>query len=186
MSKLETIGKRISVMKEGDTASFVILPSDANWKVWLLFAWLFLWTVSGVIVAANYFTLSNANMKLVLIMWLGFWAYFEFKIGRAFLFRRFGKEKVWIRGGKLFYWRDIAGRGKKLEFDKELIKDLEVIEKNRKDFFASMNESFWVIGGESIVFNYGAKVYRFGIQLPDAEARELVRQVKHALRSQAT
>jgi hypothetical protein len=45
-----------------------------------------------------------------------------------------------------------------------------------------MNESFWVIGGESIVFNYGAKTYRFGIQLPEADARELLRQVKHALR----
>lgn len=181
--KIETIGKRVSVYRDGDVASFVILPSDASWKIYLLFAWLFLWTVSGVIVGANYFTLTNTNMKLVVIMWLGFWAYFEFKIGKAFLFRRFGKEKVWIKGGKLYYWRDIAGKGKKLEFEKDLIKDLEVIEKNKGDFFASMNESFWVIGGESIVFNYGAKVYRLGVQLPEADARELVRQVKHALKS---
>jgi len=182
--KIELIGKRISVLREGDTASFVILPSDASWKIYLLFGWLFLWTVSGVIVAANYFTMPNLNMKLVLIMWLAFWAYFEFKIGKAFLFRRFGKEKIWVKGGRLYYWRDIAGRGKKLEFDKELVKDFEVIEKNKKDFFASMNESFWVIGGESLVFSYGAKTYRLGIQLPEADARELLRQVKHALRAQ--
>lgn len=179
---MELIGKRVSAMKSNDSISFVILPSDANWKIYLLFSWLLLWTVSGIVVAINYYTMPNVNMKLVIIMWLGFWAYFEFKIGKAFLFRRFGKEKVWVKNGRLFYWRDIAGRGKKLEFDKELMKDLEVVDKSKKDFFASMNESFWVIGGESIVFSYGAKTYRFGIQLPEADARELLRQIRHALR----
>ena len=182
MEKLELIGKRVSYLKTGDTTSFVIIPTDANWKIYLLFAWLLLWTISGIIVAANYFIVTNINIKLVLIMWLGFWAYFEFKIGKAFIFRRFGKEKIWVKGGNLFYWRDIAGRGKKLEFDKELIKDLDLVQKNKKDFFAGMNESFWVIGGESIIFNYGAKPYRLGIQLPEEDARELLRQIKFALR----
>jgi hypothetical protein len=180
--KIETIGKRISVYREEDVASFVIMPTDSNWKLYLLFGWLFLWTVSGFIVAANYFTMTNANLKLVIIMWLGFWAYFEFKIGKAFLFRKFGKEKIWVKGDKLFYWRDIVGRGKKLQFEKDLVKDMAVIEKDKKDFFASMNESFWVIGGESIMFDYGSKTYRIGIQLPADEARELVRQVKHAIK----
>ena len=182
MAQPQLIGKRISVLREGDVASFVILPSDSSWKIYLLFGWLFLWTVSGVIVAANYGTMPNANMKIVIIMWMAFWAYFEFKIGKAFLFRRFGKEKVWTKGGKLFYWRDIAGRGKRQEFDRELIRELQVIEKDKKDFFATMNESFWVIGGEIISFEYGAKTYRLGIQLPEEDARELVRQIKHALR----
>jgi len=181
-SKIEVIGKRISVFKDDKVESFVIKPTDANWKTYLLFAWLFLWTVSGCIVAANYFTLQNTNLKLVLIMWMSFWAYFEFKIGKAFLFRKFGKEKIWIKSGKLFYWRDIAGRGKKLEFEKELVKDLDTIEKKKNDFFGFMNESFWVIGGESISFSYAAKIYRLGIQLPEEDARELLRQIKYALR----
>src|SRR2546430_8058303 len=143
MKNIETIGKRISVMKDDDFTSFVILPTDATWKLYLLFTWLFLWTVSGFVVLANYFTLTNTNIKLVVIMWMGFWAYFEFKIGKAFLFRKYGKEKIWIKGGKLHYWRDIAGRGKKQEFEKELVKDLQLIEKKKSDFFAFMNESFW-------------------------------------------
>ncbi|MGZ3864855.1 MAG: hypothetical protein ACXVC6_11215 [Bacteroidia bacterium] len=183
MSKIETIGKRISTLKDEEVASFVIMPTDSNWKLYLLGGWLFLWSVSGCVVLFNYFTLTNTNIKLVVIMWLAFWAYFEFKIFKAFLFRKYGKEKIWIKGGKLFYWRDVAGRGKRLEFDKELIKDLELIEKKKSDFFASMNESFWVIAGESISFNYGAKPYRVGIQLPEEEARELLRRIKHELRS---
>ena len=182
MSKIEVIGKRISVLKEDGVASFVIMPTDANWKLYLLTAWFLLWSVSGCIVAANYFTLTNTNLKLVLIMWLGFWAYFEFTIGKALMFRKYGKEKIWIKGGKLFYWREVAGRGKKLEFEKEMVKDLDMIEKKKNDFFAFMNESFWVIGGESISFKYASKAYLMGLQLPEADGRELLRQIKHALR----
>lgn len=182
MSKIETIGKRISVLKDEEVSSFVVLPTDTNWKLYLLTAWLFLWTVSGCVVLVNYFSVTNTNIKLVVIMWLGFWAYFEFKICKAFLFRKFGKEKIWIKGDKLFYWRDIAGRGKKLEFEKELVKDLAIIEKKKTDFFAFMNESFWIIGGESISFSYASKTYRMGVQLPQEDAKELLRQLKHVLR----
>jgi hypothetical protein len=183
MNKIEIIGKRISVLKDDEVASFVIKPTDANWKTHLLTAWLVLWTVSGCVVAVNYFSLTNTNYKLVVIMWLSFWAYFEFKIGKAFLFRKFGKEKIWVKGDKLHYWRDVAGRGKTLEFEKEVIKDLGLIEKKKNDFFQFMNESFWIIGGECISFNYGTKVYRLGIQLPEEDARELLRQMKFALRA---
>ena len=54
-NKIELIGKRISILKNDEVASFVIAPSDANWKIYLLFIWLFLWTLSGCIVAVNYF-----------------------------------------------------------------------------------------------------------------------------------
>lgn len=117
----------------------------------------------------------------MMVVWLGFWAYFEFRIGKAFLFKKYGKEKIWIKQGKLNYLKDIAGRGKKLEFDIDLIKDLQLIEKNKRDFFQFMNESFWVMGGESISFNYGAKAYRLGLQLNQEDANQLLRQLRQAL-----
>ena len=119
----------------------------------------------------------------MVLIWLGFWAYFEFKIGRAFLFKKFGKEKIWVKGDKFNYWKDVSGRGKKLEFEIELMKDLQLIEKNKRDFFQFMNESFWVMGGESISFMYGAKIYRIGIQLNEDDAKELLKQIKFALKS---
>lgn len=182
-NNIEVIGKRISTLKADGVSSFVIIPTAANWKLYLLFAWLFLWTVSGVVVMVNYFTLTDVNAKIMILVWLGFWAYFEFRTGRTFLFKRFGKEKIWIKNGKFNYWKDIAGRGKKLEFDIELIRDLQLIEKNKRDFFQFMNESFWVMGGETISFGYGAKIYRIGIQLNEEDAKELLKQIKYALKS---
>lgn len=182
-TEIEMIGKRVSVFKSDDVHSYVIQPTDVKWKLHLLFAWFFLWTVSGVIVMVNYFSVPNANIKIIVIVWLAFWAYFEFKIGKAFLFRKFGKEKIWIKKGMFNYWRDVAGKGKKLSFEAGLVKNIQPAEKNKKDFFQFMNESFWVIGGESISFEYGAKIYRMAIQLEEEDARELVRQLKHALRN---
>jgi hypothetical protein len=181
-NNIELIGKRISALKADGVNSFVIKPTDANWKLYLLFAWLFLWTISGVIVLANYVTLANANIKIIVLVWLGFWAYFEFRTGKAFIFKKFGKEKIWVKNGKLNYWKDISGRGKKLEFDIELVKDLQLVEKNKRDFFQFMNESFWVMGSESISFIYGIKTYRMGIQLNEEDAKELLKQLKHAMR----
>ncbi|HEX7412742.1 MAG TPA: hypothetical protein VF411_01765, partial [Bacteroidia bacterium] len=90
--KITLIGNRISTLKADGVSSFVIIPTIANWKLYLLFVWLLLWTVSGIIVIGNYFTLSNSNTKIMMVVWLGFWAYFEFRIGKAFLFKKFGKE----------------------------------------------------------------------------------------------
>ncbi|MHB8258719.1 MAG: hypothetical protein ACYDCN_00260 [Bacteroidia bacterium] len=179
--KITLIGNRISTLKAHGVSSFVIIPTATNWKLHLLFIWLLLWTVSGIIVAGNYFTLTNTNTKIMIVVWLGFWAYFEFRIGRSFIFKKFGKEKIWIKQGKLTYWRDIAGRGKQIAFDKDLIKDLQLIEKNKRDFFQFMNESFWVMGGESISFGYGAKTYRLGVQLNEEDAKELLKQLRQCL-----
>jgi len=180
---IEVIGKRISTLKADGVSSFVIIPTAANWKLNLLLVWLFLWTLSGCIVIGNYFTLTNTNIKLIVIVWLGFWAYFEFRTVRAFIFKKYGKEKIWIKGSTFNYWRDVAGRGKKLEFETDLIKDLQLTVKDKKDFFQFMNDSFWVMGTESISFVYGTKTYRLGVQLNEEDAKELLKQIKHALRS---
>ena len=180
---IQPIGTRISTLKTSDVTSFVIIPTAKNWKVNLLAVWLILWTLSGIAVAANYFTLTNLNTKIIVIIWLGFWAYFEFRTAKAFLFKKLGKEKIWIKNNQLHYWRDIAGRGKQQHFDIDLIKNLQLVEKNKKDFFQFMNDAFWVVGTESISFTYGAKTFQMGVQLDENDAKELLKQLKFALKN---
>ncbi len=179
---MQLIGKRISIFRDKDVFSVVILPTDKKWKTGLLFLWLFAWTVCGVIVAANYFTLTNEKAKIIILVYLAFWAYFEYKIGRAFLFRKYGKEKFWVKNGKVFYQREVYKRGKIHEYDPDLINDPEVIEPNRGNFFIQMQESFWVIGGERLSFKYFSKYRLWGIQLTDDEAMALHKEVKLALK----
>jgi hypothetical protein len=107
--------------------------------------------------------------------------YFEFKIGRAFIFRKFGKENIWLKKGKLFYQKESLGTGKILEFNAELVNNIEITMPKKEDFLAQLNESFWVISGERISFSYGSKTYRFGIQLSEDESNAVLKWFKNAI-----
>jgi hypothetical protein len=118
-----------------------------------------------------------------IIVYLAFWFYFEFKITRAFLWRKFGKEKLWIKHGKLFYQREVSGKGKIAEYDLELVNDLQLIEISHASFADQINQSFWIKGGERLAFQYQAKTVQFGMQLSDEEAREVLKEMKRFIKS---
>ncbi len=174
MESTQALGKRSSLLIKNQIYSLVILPTSEKRKLNLLFLWLMAWSVSGVLVIANYFTLTNENEKTVLIVWLAFWAYFEFKIMRVYMWKRFGKEKLWIKNGTLFYQQDINGRGKIKEYDINLISEFRVLPIKESSFVDSFFQSYWVKGGERIEFNTQQKLQRFGLQLEDDEAKKIV------------
>jgi hypothetical protein len=210
---MQVISERVSILNKDNVFSLVVLPTDKKWKVNLLFIWLMLWTISGVVYISMYINASNEgnfyryqynlafqqgkkevvqslekdinknqNKRLFIIGIIAFWAYFEYKVGKTFLFRKFGKEKLWIKNGKLFYQREINKRGKIKEYDPSLVNELEVLTPNRGDFFVQMQESFWVIGGERLMFRYAAKYVRLGLQLTDSEADKVCKELKKELK----
>ncbi len=183
MEKIQAISKRSSVLIKDQVFSLVILPTDDKKKTNLMFLWLLAWSVSGVIVMANYFTLTQERAKLMLIVWLAFWAYFEFKIIRVFMWKRFGKEKLWVKNGTLLYKQDINGRGKIKEFDLNLISDLAIIELTNGSIADTFSQTFWVKGGERIEFTCQSKVTKFGMQLTDEEANKIIASLNKFLKS---
>ncbi|HSH65075.1 MAG TPA: hypothetical protein VLB84_04575 [Bacteroidia bacterium] len=170
---MEYISKRISIKQKEQELSIVILSTVNKVKRTLLFCWFFLWSASGVIVFTQFFLIPDENTKVALIVWLGFWAYFEYKIFTAFMWRRFGVEKIKLKGNKLFYKRDVAGRGKIKVFEYEFIKDFRIIDKNDSSLMDSLNNSYWVVAGERIAFDYYGKEIKLGLQLDDEEAEGL-------------
>jgi hypothetical protein len=174
---MKVIGERVSILKKDDLLSIVILPKKDNRKLWLMFLWLMAWTVCGIIVFANYFKVTDQNSKLFIIIYLAFWLYFEYKIVRAFVWRRSGKEKLWISEGKVHYQQEINKRGKIREFDFSLIQDLQLIEEEESSFSAVINSSFWIKGGERIVFTCLNKTVRWGMQLETREAKAIIHEI---------
>jgi hypothetical protein len=181
---MKVLGKRVSILEKDNVFSLVILPTADKKKVGILFLWLMAWTVCGIIVFANYFKLTSRDAKLFIIVYLAFWFYFEFKIGRAFLWKKFGKEKLWIKHGKLFYQREVSGRGNIKEYDIQLVNNLRLIELSHASFADQFNKSFWVKGGERLEFDYQAKTVRFGMQLEDDEARTVLTELKQFVKAQ--
>lgn len=125
---------------------------------------------------------KNEKQRLFLIGVLAFWAYYEYRVGRAYFFRKFGHEKIWIKNGYVFFKREINGRGKVKKFDLDFVKDFRLLEQNKADIFQSFSRSFWTLAGESLAFDYHSKTIPFGIQLDEGQAKEACEAMKRALK----
>lgn len=174
---MKVIGDRISILKKDNLLSIVILPTTHKTKLNLMFLWLLAWSVSGIIVLANYFRISDPDQKLFIVVFLSFWAYFEFNIVRAFIWKKFGKEKLWIQDGILHYQREINKKGQIKEYNLDLISPLSIIELKPSRFADTINQSFWVKGGERIEFASQSALVRLGLQISDKEAKQIVAEV---------
>ncbi len=179
---MKVISPRVSIIEKDNVFSLVILPTTDKRKLFILFLWLLAWTVCGLIVFGNYFNITNHDAKIFILVYLSFWAYYEFKISRAFIWKKYGLEKLWIKKGKLQYQREIAGKGKIKEFDLELVTDLELIEVSGTSFADTINQSFWIKGGERLEFHCQSKVVRFGMQLSDEEAMIVYKALRNFLK----
>jgi hypothetical protein len=178
---MKVIGKRISILKKENLLSIVILPTTDKKKLTLLFLWILAWTTCGIIVFINYFKLLDENIKLFTIGYLSFWFYFEYTIVKAFIWKKFGKEKLWIQDGLINYQKEINKKGKIQTFNIGLIENLSLVEINPTSFMDTINQSFWVKGGERIEFKSQAKTIRLGMQITDEEALLLIKEINSAL-----
>ncbi|MCU0361263.1 MAG: hypothetical protein MUF75_11200 [Bacteroidia bacterium] len=178
---MKILGERISIVKKQNLLSIVILATNDKRKLAMMFLWLLAWSVCGVIVMINYFQISNEKAKLFLLIYLSFWAYFEVSIVRAFIWRKYGKEKLWIKDGILHYHREINGKGKVKEFQPELIREFKILDVRPSNLIDSLNQSFWVRGGERLEFLHQAKTIRLGMQISDEQARTVFNEMKDFL-----
>ena len=182
MENLQVIGKRSSVSIKDKTFSLVILPTDDKKKTMLLFAWLLAWSVSGIIIMANYFTLTNEKAKMMILVWLAFWAYFEYKIIKVFTWKRFGKEMLWIKNGTLHYQQNTNGKGKIEKYDLNLVSDWKLIEVEAANFSDNFNQTFWVKGGERIEFTCQGKAVKLGMQLSNEDAKVILKLIEKTVK----
>lgn len=178
---MKVIGDRISVIKKEGLLSIVILPTTDKKKLGLMMLWLMAWTICGLIVLANYFKVQDQSSKLFIIVYLSFWAYYEFKISRAFIWKKWGKEKLWVQKGILHYQREIQKKGKVKEYNIDLINDLKLIETNDNNFSDFIGQSFWIKGGERIELSYQAKTISFGMQLKTEEANIILKEIQEII-----
>jgi len=175
---MKLLGERISIVKKQSLLSIVILATNDKRKLAMLFLWLLAWSVCGVIVMINYFQITNEKAKLFLIIYLSFWIYFEVSIIRAFIWRKFGKEKIWIKDGIFRYQREVNGKGKIKEFTPDLMREFKILDVRPSNLIDSLNQSFWVRGGERLEFMHQTKTQRFGMQISDEQARNVFNEIK--------
>lgn len=164
---------RVSYRRTKDATTVVVSARVEKWKEALLVAWVLAWTVSGGFFIAELFNDPSEDQRLYLIILLSFWLYFEVRIGKAMFWRLFGMEFIRLKDGTLTLKKSMKKLGKAQDYFIDNIRDLAVIERADHSISKQFDSSFWVIGGETVKFDYMGKEIRFGRQLKNEEAKQL-------------
>lgn len=175
MSDVKNISERISYKKHPDFITLVISPRLEEKKQLLLSFWFFAWTFCGLVFISQLFFAKTQEFIISLIVMISFWAYYEYRIGYVWMWRRKGVELIKLEDGKMTYKRSLRSMGKAYDFYVDNIRNFGFVEIKPTSFGAVMSNSFWVIGGERLRFEYQNKEVKIGIQLSDEEADKLRR-----------
>ena len=182
------IGDRISTEDHSDYTTIIIFPKLQRWKEWLLTLWVVGFTFIGAVMIyllmGGIYTLNVVSdnveniydQQLVyLIVFLGFWAYFEFKTVKALLWYKFGKELIRIDRDALSIKRSILSYGKSHRYFFENIKNFHQPKNDDTNFAQFFENAYWSLGTDALAFDYFTKGKSFGRKLDEKTARLLMR-----------
>lgn len=174
--------KRIKIVQDKQITSLEIVPENDTTKTNLLLAWLVLWTICGMIIFSQFFSNMSREEKLLMAVWMAFWAYFEYKIGSTYLWRKNGSEKIIISSDTLDYSITVSGKTTEKKFPLNAISNLEIYPFGKNNFSESLQSSYWVRGNESVFFTFeGAKI-GVGLQLNREEAEQLFHTIQKKIK----
>ena len=165
---------RINISEKVGSTSIIILSQKDKKKQGILLSWIVLWSLGGLVVLTQLFGKTNSEEKIFLSVWIAFWIYFEFITCHAYLWRRFGFERLLIEGDKFYYRREIKNKGKSHSYDCSSIKKIELIDDSSENsFLKNLRESYWIIGGEALSIEVNGKAVKLGLQLEKQDVLKL-------------
>lgn len=177
-SSLSYISNRISYSRSEAGLRLIIIGKIERWKEGILLAWLLAWTFCGLVVMREYYLNPDQQMRMLLLIFLVFWAYYLWRIGRTWAYRLGGNELIAVDETTLHIKRSTFTFGKSKPYFIANIKDFSLIEIPRRSFAYQFENAWWVLGGERLTFEYQGRAVRFAMQLTDQEASELVKLLK--------
>lgn len=171
-------GRRSTVRNTADGLE-VVIPANRNAFILLfLSAWLVGWAFGEVSAAQEVLSGRAGGASLFLVAWLAMWTVGGGWAIYTWLWMAAGKEIVSLRPGELCLKRDTFGLGRTHEYDLAQVKELRVSPQVADPFGWSGGMRFWGLGGGLVAFDYGAKTFRFGGSVDEAEASQIVAELK--------
>ncbi len=169
---MKLIGDRISIKSSADRTTAVIGTRIQSWKESLLAGWIVCWLICIVVI--NYYIFqTDSNQEIIFLFAITlFMLYYAYRIIKVYAWRKWGMEYLKISDEAITYKRSIRGYGKARVFPLSDVKKVSIITKEDGSFAKVLEESFWVMGGERISFEYDEKQVRIGMQLSDKDAKE--------------
>lgn len=175
---MKRIGERVSFVDQPKKLTIVLNPEDKFWHKGLMGAWFSMWLTIGGVMTWAFNTLHlNQQEKLIVIIFLCFWLYYAYKVGKALLWLIWGKEFIKIDQDGLTYKKSIRGFGKSSIYFLENIEKMETVFPKENSFQAIWENSPWIQNSERIQFHYISKSIRFAKKLNEREATLLFKLI---------
>lgn len=177
--RVEPAKPRFLISRSG-TALTVSVPARRNWFVLIfLTAWLGGWTVGGAAAVGQLLRPDPGPDRAFMLFWLIGWLCGEIYAIAIVVWQLAGREELAFVGSSLRHRVAAAGLGRSREFDGAEIKDLRAAPQLSNPW---MDQTRWMppvfgAGHGAIAFDYGAKTYRIGAALDEAEARLILVEV---------
>lgn len=162
----------------------VVIPYRRSWFVsGFLGFWISGWAVAEVMVPVQ-FLKGNAPAEGASLMyaWLAVWTVGGLLAIYAWLWQVIGKEIVTVHGQTLTTRRDVGGFGFDKVYDLVQMRNLHVEPAGFHPLDVSAALQLWGIGGGVIAFDHGARTYRFGAGLDEAEADQAMTAIQKRCR----
>ncbi len=169
---IKTIGSRISIAEHADAITIAISTKIPSSQQIALETWFGGWLGLGGLMVYGAYS-SAGDERMYLLVSLAFWAFFFVRILKVILWRRIGSEIIKITSKEMMVKDAFKTRGKERFYYLERIGNIEVIERKETSFFSSLDQSFWILGGDNIHFNYKGKTNVLGKQLSQSDAMQL-------------
>jgi hypothetical protein len=96
------------------------------------------------------------------------------------LWNLIGREVLLFAHGLLVLRREVLGFGRSKEFDLNKVQALRVSTEPYNPWSSSVTFNFWT-GANSMAFDYGARTYRLGLGLEEAEAGMVVKAIRKSV-----
>ena len=174
MGEVKYISDRLSFKEGENEITVVILASSSKAKLNFFTIWLSLFAISGLLISVQIFVPGYGGYQRIgIFAFTTFYIYFIYKLGYVWLWRMKGIEFIRIAEDCLTMKRAIGTYGKTYSFFVANIKNFGLRKINQKAFSWELENSYWVVGGEKLSFDYNGKETRFGLQLNDDEIKKL-------------
>lgn len=171
---MKWIGNRISFVDDKQFTTIVIYPENKVWLKAVMGAWCSMWLMIGITVVTSYFSFQfTQKEKVAIFVFMTFWSYYAYRVGRSFFWIMWGKELIKIDEVALYYKKSIKSFGKSTPYYLENIKKITVEMPENKSIQYVWEASPWIYGGERLAFEYQNKVIRFGRKIEEKDAKLL-------------
>jgi len=168
----KSIGKRITIAEHKDATTIVIDAKIPESSQIALEAWFGGWLGLGCLIGYGAYS-SHGDERTMLLICMTFWAFFFVRILKVILWRRIGNEIIRLTPKEILIKNAFKTCGKNKFYVIKKVGEFKAVNRDIKSFLGSLDQSFWVMGGDNIHFNYQGKTNVLGKQLPHNDAMQL-------------